>query len=67
MEIESLWDEAVEVISSPDVDEDFITYIENDCCVGCNAKGETSVSVDDGSLSDGSIINILFRLWEKQR
>jgi len=31
MEIESLWDESVEVVSSPDVDEDFIKYIENDC------------------------------------
>lgn len=67
METEKLWqafaDETTEEISSPNVDEEFITYVEN----GCGSKGETGGTVDEGPSADGSIVNILFRLWEQQR
>ena len=67
METEKLWqafaDEPIEEISSPDVDEGFIAYVEN----GCGDKGETGGTIDEGPSSDGSIVNILFHLWEQQR
>jgi len=56
-------DEWLDDMYSPDVDEKFIEYVEN----GCGSKGENDgIVFDENPKFDGSIITILFRLWEKQ-
>ena len=65
MEIDALWESLIPTTEEsinfccPDMDDDFINFTNH----GYSTKVEIPMVIDADPPFDGSVINILFRLW----